>query len=247
MLDLLAAAVPVFLASAVECAEAWTVVLAVGLTRGWRAPLLGVVLAVSVLGALVAAFGTSVVERIDEDLFEVVVGTLLLAFGLRWMRKAVLRRAGRIPLRDEDAAFDREVDALRPDRSRPGFDWVGFALATKTMLVEGLEVAFLVVGLGATAAGGYPLATAAAAAAFVAVGAVGLLVRGPLSRVPENTIKTVVSVLVAGIGTYWVPSGLGLDWPAGSWALLYLYAAWAGVVVVATAALRRPTVAATRA
>lgn len=255
--DFVAAALPVFLAAVVECVEAWTIVVAVGLTRGWRAPLVGVAAAVLVIGVLLALAGAALVDRVDEAVFEVVIGTLLVLFGVRWMRKALLRSIGVIPLRDEDAAFRRQVATLSGTRGpgaggsgagavgtaagvTSGFDWTGFAVAGQAMLLEGLEMTFLVITLGASGDASYPVAVTAAAAAFVAVGVAGLVARRPLSNVPENTLKTFVSVMLVTFGTYWVASGLGVDWAGGTWALLYLFAAWA-VFVRGTVAALRPT------
>lgn len=233
MVSFLAAIVPVFVASVVECIEAWTVVVAVGLSRGWKAPLLGVVAAVTGIGVLVALFGVSLVDRIDEHLFEVVIGTLLLLFGLRWMRKAILRYTGHIALHDEDASFKKTVDALgRTTWERDRFDWVGFSIAGKTMLLEGLEVTFLVITLGASGDASYPIAIAGAVAAFVAVGVAGFAVRGPLSNVPENTMKAFVSVMLCTFGSYWVAEGFGVDWAGDAWGLLYLFAFWMVFVAV---------------
>lgn len=236
------AIVPVFVASVVECIEAWTVVVAVGLTRGWKAPLLGVVAAIALIGVLVAAFGATLVDRIDEHLFEVVIGTMLVLFGLRWMRKAILRYLGVIALHDEDAAYRKTVDELgRETWVRDRFDWAGFSIAGKTMLLEGLEITFLVITLGASGDASYAVAITGAVAAFVVVGAVGFAVRGPLSNVPENTLKAFVSVMLCTFGTYWVAEGFGVDWRGGAWALLYLFAYWL-LFMAATVKFVRPTV-----
>ena len=224
------AVLPVFIASVVECVEAWTIVVAVGLTRGWRAALLGVVTALAVIGTLVAIFGVALVNSIDEHIFEVVIGSLLILFGLRWMRKAILRYVGVISLHDETAAFQSQVEELSHSPAAVGFDWIGFAIAGKAMLLEGMEITFLVVTLGASGTATYPVAITGAAAAFILVGAVGFFVRRPLSRVPENTLKAFVSVMLATFGTYWVASGFGVGWVGGSWALVYLFVAWLAVL-----------------
>lgn len=240
MVDFVIAIVPVFLASVVECIEAWTVVVAVGLSRGWRAPLLGVLAALVVIGLLVAIFGVTLVDRIDEHLFEVVIGTLLLLFGLRWMRKAVLRYVGVIALHDEDATYRKTVDSLGNTQwERDRFDWVGFSLAGKTMLLEGLEITFLVITLGASGDAGYPVAIAGAAAAFVMVGLGGYWSRGPLSNVPENTLKAFVSVMLCTFGGYWVAEGFGVEWAGGTWALVYQFGFWLLFVAVAVRLFRR--------
>lgn len=238
MLEFLIAVVPVFVASVVECVEAWTIVVAVGLTRGWRAPLLGVAAALAVIGSLVAVFGVTVVDSIDEHVFEVVIGTLLVLFGLRWMRKAILRYVGVIPLHDEDVAFRRQVDELGHAAGPGRFDWVGFAIAGKAMLLEGMEITFLVITLGASGTTSYPVAVTGAVAAFVMVGAAGFAIRGPLSRVPENTLKAFVSVMLATFGTYWVAAGFGVEWAGGAWALVYLFVAWLTLVAGTVTTLR---------
>lgn len=233
MIDVVVAIVPVFVASVVECIEAWTVVVAVGLSRGWKAPLLGVLAALGVIGILVAFFGVTLVDRIDEHLFEVVIGTLLLLFGLRWMRKAVLRYVGVIAMHDEDVAYRKTVDELgRTTWERTRFDWVGFSISAKTMLLEGLEITFLVITLGASGESSYPVAIAGAVAAFVVVGVVGYSARGPLSNVPENTLKAFVSVMLCSFGVFWVAEGFGVEWSGDAWALVYLFAIWAALVVV---------------
>lgn len=227
MVDFIVAIVPVFVASVVECIEAWTVVVAVGLTRGWKAPLIGVVAAVGVIGILVAVFGVTLVDRIDEHLFQVVIGSLLVLFGLRWMRKAILRFLGVIPMHDEDVAYRKTVDELGHEHwYREGFDWVGFSIAGKTMLLEGLEIVFLVITLGTSGDASYPVAITGAIAAFITVGSVGFAIRRPLSNIPENTLKAFVSVMLCTFGVYWVAEGLGVDWAGDAWGLLYLFGFW---------------------
>lgn len=232
------AVLPVFVASVVECVEAWTIVVAVGLTRGWRDALLGVVAALTVIAALIAIFGVAVVSTIDEHVFEVVIGTMLVLFGLRWMRKAILRYVGVIALHDEEEAFRRQVEELGEAPSARGFDLVGFAIAGKAMLLEGMEITFLVITLGASGTTTYPVAITGAAAAFVLVGATGFMLRRPLSRVPENTLKAFVSVMLATFGTYWVAAGFGVEWAGGAWALVYLFVAWMALMYVTVLRLR---------
>lgn len=239
MIDFAVAVLPVFLAAVVECVEAWTVVVAVGLTRGWRAPLLGVAAAASIIGILLAIFGATLVDRVDEQIFELAIGTLLILFGLRWMRKAVLRSIGVLAHNDEDADFRRAVAELEAsDAGRGPFDWLGFSIATKTMLLEGLEITFLVLTLGASGDASYPAAVTGAVAAFVVVGVAGLAARGPLSRVPQNSLKTFVAIMLVTFGGFWVAEGLGIDWAGGAWALLYLLAFWVLVVLGTVAAGR---------
>ncbi|MEM8746130.1 MAG: hypothetical protein AAGF91_05455 [Actinomycetota bacterium] len=230
MLEFLVAIIPVFIASVVECVEAWTVVVAVGLTRGWKAPLIGVVVALAVIGTLVVLFGATLVDRIDEQLFEVVIGTLLVLFGVRWMRKAILRSIGVIALSDEHVRYKKTIDALGNERVEKALDWAGFSIAAKTMLLEGLEITFLVITLGSSGDASYPVAISGAILAFVVVGAAGWIARAPLANVPENTMKGFVSVMLTTFGTYWVAEGFGVDWLGGAWALLYLFVFWMAAI-----------------
>jgi len=228
-MDFLVALVPVFLASVVECVEAWTVVVAVGLTRGWRAPLLGTLAATVVIGALIAIFGVTLVDRIDEHVFEVVVGTMLLLFGLRWLRKAILRFSGVVAIHDEDRIYARHVAELRAAGERTRFDWLGFVTAGKTMLLEGLEITFLVITLGSEGTTSFAVASLGAASAFVVVGIVGFAARGPLSKVPENAMKCFVGLMLCAFGTFWVAEGFGVEWPGDAWSVLALLATWTGI------------------
>ena len=209
-----------FLASAVEMVEALTIVLGVGTVRGWRSTLIGVAAATVVLAVLVAALGPAL-QQIPIDALRLVVGGLLLVFGLQWLRKAILRSSGYKPLHDEDEAFRREraeAEAAGGER-RAGLDWYSFTVAFKGVLLEGLEVTFIVVTFGSTQ-GRLALAAAAGAAAVVVVVAVGLVVRGPLERVPENTLKFVVGVLLTSFGIFWGGEGAGVEWPGGDVAIL---------------------------
>jgi uncharacterized membrane protein len=229
----------VFAASAVEAVEALTIVLAVGVVRGWRSTLIGVGAAAAVLAAIVAGLGPAL-QRIPIDTLRLVVGALLLAFGMQWLRKAVLRASGYVALHDEGAAFTRErEEAGAAEASAPRqMDWYSFTVAFKGVLLEGLEVAFIVVTFGSTE-GHLGLAAAAAAAAAVLVIAVGLLVRGPLERVPENSLKFVVGVLLTGFGTFWGAEGAGVEWPGSDAAVLGVIAFVALVSFLATRQLRR--------
>ena len=202
-----------FLASAVEFVEALTIVLAAGLTRGWRASLTGLAAATVALAAIVAALGPTL-KLIPIDALRLVVGALLLAFGLQWLRKAILRASGYKPLHDEAAIFAREAEEARSARSdvRAGLDWYGFTLAFKGVLLEGLEVAFIVVTFGSTQ-GNIGLAALGAGIALVLVATVGVLVRAPLSRVPENTMKFTVGVMLTTFGIFWATEGVGAHWP----------------------------------
>ena len=202
-----------FLASAVEMVEALTIILAAGITRGWRSSLTGLAAAIVALAAIVAALGPALTVIPLKDL-RLVVGGLLLAFGLQWLRKAILRSAGLKALHDEDALFAEELAAARVAEhvERAGLDWYGFTLSFKGVLLEGLEVAFIVLTFGSTQ-GSIPLAAAGAAAAVVLVASVGVAVRAPLARVPENTMKFAVGVMLTTFGIFWSAEGAGAHWP----------------------------------
>jgi Ca2+/H+ antiporter, TMEM165/GDT1 family len=210
--------VAAFLASLVECVEALTVVLAVGSVRGWRSALAGAGAALAVLGAIVAALGPAL-SRIPLHWIQLAVGTMILLFGLRWLRKAILRAAGLIPLHDEAAAFEKNAAAMRGagfsvagQRGR-SFDKLAFAAAFNITMLEGTEVVFIVIALGAGGAGLLLPASLGAAAALVVVAALGLALHRPLARIPENTLKFIVGVLLSAFGTFWVSEGAGLGWP----------------------------------
>ena len=232
-----------FLASAVEAVEALTIVLAVGVVRGWRSTLIGVGAASLVLAAVAAALGPAL-QHIPIETLRFVVGALLLAFGLQWLRKAILRASGYKPVHDEAEAFSRgrqeAGSAGTVDRGR--IDWYSFTVAFKGVLLEGLEVAFIVVSFGA-AQGHWGPAVAAAVAAGVLVVAAGLVVRGPLQRVPENTLKFVVGVLLSSFGIFWGGEGAGVEWPGGDVAILGVIGFVALISLVFTRALRRRRIA----
>jgi uncharacterized membrane protein len=227
-----------FLASAVEAVEALTIVLAVGVVRGWRSTLFGVGAASVVLAAIIAALGPAL-QRIPISTLRLVVGALLLTFGLQWLRKAILRAGGYKPLHDEAAAFaSGRAEAGSAAAPTGGTDWYSFTVAFKGVLLEGLEVAFIVIGFG-SAQGKLGLAVGAAAAAVVVVVAVGLVVRGPLERVPENTLKFVVGVLLTSFGTFWGAEGAGVEWPGADLAILAVVGFVGLLSLVLTRALRR--------
>jgi uncharacterized membrane protein len=210
----------VFAACAVESVEALTIVLAVGLTRGWRSAVQGTLAALVVLAALIAALGPAL-RVIPLDALRLVVGGLLLVFGLGWLRKAILRASGLKALHDEDAIFARERQAAGSAavvRRSAVQDWYSFTLSFKGVLLEGLEVVFIVLTFGANQ-GHVDLAVLGAAAAVVVVTAAGFAVRGPLARVPENTLKFVVGVMLTGFGTFWGAEGAGAHWPGNDAAL----------------------------
>ena len=238
-MDWLATAVAVFLASAVEVVEVVTIVLAVGITRGWRSTLLGVGSATLLLAAVTALVGTALARWVDLSVLQVVIGFLLLMFGLQWLRKAILRASGHKALNDEDALFAEEAAAARaaPVVQRGSIDGFAFTVAFKGMLLEGLEVVFIVMTVGASS-GRLGVAAGAAAAAAVIVGAAGVALRHPLSRVPENTLKFAVGLLLTTFGTFWSGEGVGVAWLGGDVALLWLLAVYAGVAAVALRVLR---------
>jgi uncharacterized membrane protein len=213
-----------FLASAVEMVEALTIVLGVGLVRGWRSTLIGVAAATFGLAALIAALGPAL-RVIPIGTLRLVVGALLLAFGMQWLHKAILRSSGYTALHDEDEAFrrEREQAAAAADERRAGLDWYAFTVAFKGVLLEGLEVAFIVVTFGSNQ-GSIPLAALGALAAGATVVVAGVVARAPLSRVPENTMKFAVGLLLTTFGTFWAAEGAGATWPGEDVALLGLLA-----------------------
>jgi uncharacterized membrane protein len=224
----LSLALSVFLACAVEAVEAFTIVLAVGTTRRWSAALAGVGAATLVLAVLIAALGPALTS-LPLGVLRVVVGGLLLTFGLQWLRKAILRAAGAKAKHDEEAIFATERADAEAVPAAAGFDGYAFAISFKAVLLEGLEVAFIVLTFGANQHD-VGLAAAAAAVAILAVLAAGLALRAPLARVPENGMKFVVGVLLTSFGIFWGAEGAGASWPGGEASLAPL------VAVVALAA-----------
>ncbi len=217
-----------FLASGVEFVEALTIVLAAGLARGWRSSLTGLAAATLVLAVITAALGPAL-TKIPIDALRLVVGGLLLVFGLQWLRKAILRASGYKALHDEDAIFAQEMaDARGAEHvERAGVDWYGFTLAFKGVLLEGLEVVFIVLTFG-SAQGSIPLAAAGAAAALVLVAGVGVAVRAPLARVPENAMKFAVGLMLTTFGVFWSVEGAGGSWPGSDAAILGVLG-WVGL------------------
>jgi uncharacterized membrane protein len=227
-----------FLASLVEFVEALTVVLAVGTVRGWRPALFGTGLALATLALLVLALGPAL-ARIPLGYVQLGVGILLLLFGLRWLRKAVLRAAGVIALHDEEAAYTGEAAQLRSFGAvrDPRWDAVAITTSFKIVMLEGIEVVFIVIAVGA--AGGFLVpAVAGATAALVVVVGLGLVLHRPLAKVPENALKFAVGVLLAAFGTFWLGEGIGVDWPGADWSLLGLIA-WFLLVALAAVRLSR--------
>jgi uncharacterized membrane protein len=228
-----------FLASAVELVEALTIVLGVGTVRGWRSTLIGVAAATFVLAALVAALGPAL-GKIPIDSLRLVVGALLLVFGLQWLRKAILRSSGYKALHDEDEAYreERERAAAAGSEQRAGLDWYSFTVAFKGVLLEGLEVVFIVIGFG-TAHGRLAPAVAGAVAAAVLVVAAGVVARGPLARVPENTIKFTVGLLLTSFGCFWAGEGVGIEWPGDELSLVGVIAFFGLASLALVRGLRR--------
>ncbi|MGH3830054.1 MAG: COG4280 domain-containing protein [Pseudonocardiaceae bacterium] len=231
----------VFLACAVEAIEALTIVLAMGTTRGWRSTLYGVAGGLAVLALVVAVLGPTLTV-IPFGAVRLVVGGLLLVFGLQWLRKAILRASGFTALHDEAAIYDRHVHAARAatgsDRWAFVTDRYAFTLAFKGVLLEGLEVVFIVITLGANL-GSIALAVLGAALAVVVVTAIGIAVRAPLARVPENTMKFAVGIMLTSFGIFWGAEGAGVRWPGEDAALLGVLAYVLGVAGIAVAVLRR--------
>jgi uncharacterized membrane protein len=230
----------VFVACAVEAVEALTIVLAAGLTREWRSTFQGMAAALAVLAVAVAVLGPAL-TLVPLTGLRLVVGALLAVFGLQWLRKAILRASGYKGLHDEQAIYARQVVAARTAGSggRRGVrDWYAFTLSFKGVLLEGLEVVFIAITFGANQQN-QGLAAAAAAAAVVVVAAVGIAVRAPLSRVPENTLKFAVGVMLTSFGMFWGAEGAGASWPGNDAALLAIIPATALVGLGYTALLRR--------
>ena len=224
-----------FLASGVEVVEAATIVLAVGVTRGWRSTWLGVGAAALSLAAMVFVLGPALDRLIPLGALRVVIGTLLLIFGLQWLRKAMMRYMGLRERHDENAVYAREISTLRAGpAATPGMDWTAFTVAFKGVLLEGLEVVFIVLTFGLTAGDVTPALFGAIGAAIVVV-AIAIVVRQPLSRVPENTLKFVVGLMLTAFGTFWAGEGVGLQWPGEDLAILGLmgfYTLVAGLVIM---------------
>jgi uncharacterized membrane protein len=229
----------VFLACAVEAVEALTVILAIGMTRDWRSAWQGVAGGLAVLAVVVTVLGQAL-TRVPIASLRLVVGALLLVFGLQWLRKAILRAGGVIAKHDEPAIFDRAVAEAaggRPLRRTAVRDWYAFTVVFKAVLLEGLEVAFIVVTFG-TGQHATRWASIAALAAIAVVAAVGATVRGPLASVPENAMKFTVGVLLTTFGAFWAGEGAGAHYPGGD--------AFIPVILVLTTATAMANVAVIR-
>src|SRR5213594_2287860 len=228
-----------FLGSLVECVEAATIVLAVGTVRGWRSALAGALAGVAVLAGLVGLLGPAL-STIPVSLLQVIIGVLLLLFGLSWLRKAVMRAGGVMPQRDEQRAFASTTATLRMPTAATSRRWDRVALIAsfKAVLLEGVEVVFIVLAAGAASQTILPASLGAVGATLV-VTLAALALRRPLARVPENTLKFTVAVLLASFGTFWVVEGLGIPWPGGDLAILGLAAAFLAGSLLAVEVLRR--------
>jgi uncharacterized membrane protein len=238
-----------FLASSVEMVEALTIVLAAGVSRGWRSSLMGAAAAIAILLIGVGVFGLAVLHAVPIQALRIVVGLFLLLFGLKWLKKAILRQSGRKALHAEDAIFAHQVQTLsRADGPRPtsGIDGEGFATAFNGTLLEGLEVALIIVavGSGAHVRGALGYAAAGAVAAFVLVAALGAALRSPLARVPENLLKFVVGLMLTTFGAFWAGEGVGVRWALGEASVIVLLAAFIVASLALVAAMRpRPLAA----
>jgi uncharacterized membrane protein len=233
--------VAVFLACTVEAVEATTIVLAAGTARDWRSAGAGTLAALAVLGVVVAALGPAV-SALPLTALRLVVGGLLLVFGLQWLRKAILRASGFKALHDEDAIYRRQLAEASETGDRPAgrlrVDGYGFTLAFKGVLLEGLEVVVIVLTFGASQRQ-LGLAVVAAACAVLIVAGAGVAIRAPLARVPENTLKFVVGIMLTAFGLFWGAEGAGAHWPGSDAALLVLVPAVALWALALTAVLRR--------
>jgi uncharacterized membrane protein len=240
--------IAVFLACTVEAVEALTIVLAAGTSRDWRSAITGVIAGVGVLALIVAVLGPAV-AAIPLGGLRLVIGGLLLIFGLQWLRKAVLRASGLKALHDEDAIYAAELAAAQAapvGRRGAVADWYAFTLAFKGVVLEGMEVAFTALTFGANQRN-IPLAALAALAAVLMVASAGIAVRAPLARVPENTIKLVVGIMLTSFGIFWGAEGAGAVWPAADAALLVIVPAVTLFALLLIVVLRRATAPTTTA
>jgi Ca2+/H+ antiporter, TMEM165/GDT1 family len=228
-----------FLSSLVEAVEALTIVLAVGTVRGWRPAGLGAVAGLALLALIVLALGP-LLDRIPLNLLQLAIGVLLLLFGMRWLRKAILRAAGVIPLHDEAIAYATETAQLREqgllDKAR--LDWLAALASFKAVVLEGLEVVFIVIAVGAGRGLIIPASVGAIAACLLVAG-VGFAVHQPLARVPENALKFVVGVMLSAFGVFWIGEGFGVDWPGEDIAIIAFAALFLLVALAAVALTRR--------
>jgi uncharacterized membrane protein len=231
--------VAAFLASLVEFVEAFTIVLAASTVRGWRPALLGTGAGIILLAVLVLVFGP-LLQLVPIGVLQLVIGVLLLLFGLRWLRKAILRYGGVVALHDEDKAFAAEEARLRADSLRPGaqLEWLAGLASFKAVVLEGLEVVFIVIAVGADRGLIVPASLGALVAAVVTV-LLAMAVHRPLARVPENTLKFGVAVLLSAFGTFWTGEGLGVNWPGADLVILVFIAIYLAFGAVAVGLVRQ--------
>ena len=238
----LAAFLPSFVASIVELVEALTIVLAVGMTINWRSSLWGAAAGAGTLAVIIAVFGAAIL-RVPIDVLRLVIGVVLVLFGLQWLKKSILRYTGLQALHDEQAIYAREAAELEGQAPVRGvFNKFGFITSFKGVLLEGLEVAFIVISTATASrdtASGLFSSTLGAAAAMVLVVAIGLAVRGPLTLVPENTLKFAVGVVITSFGTFWSGEGLGVVWPGSDLFIIVLMAFYL-LVSLALVAMLKP-------
>ena len=233
-----------FLASLVEAVEALTIVLAVAVVRGVRPAILGALAGLLVLALIVVALGP-LLDRVPLYVLQIAIGVLLLLFGMRWLRKAILRAAGLIARHDETITFASETEELREQarRHEQRLDWLAGVASFKAVLLEGLEVVFIVIALSAGRGVLLPVSAAAFAACLV-VAASGIVVHRPLTRVPENALKFAVGVMLSAFGLFWTGEGLGVDWPGADLAILAFILLFLGAGLASVALLNRRAAAA---
>ena len=226
-----------FLASLVEAVEAFTIVLAVAIVRGWRPACFGALAGITVLAMIVVTVGP-LLDRVPLYFLQLAIGILLLLFGLRWLRKSILRAAGIIPLHDEAMAFDSEAEELhqKERRREPYIDWVAGLASFKAVLLEGLEVVFIVIAVGAGRGVLIPVSIAALAACLL-IAAAGIVMNWPLARVPENILKFAVGAMLSAFGLFWTGEGFGVAWPGSDLAIpafigLFLVTGFAAVALL---------------
>jgi uncharacterized membrane protein len=229
-----------FLASLVEAVEALTIVLAVATVRGWRPASIGTIAGLALLAFIVVALGP-VLDRVPIHFLQLIIGILLLLFGMRWLRKAILRAGGVVPLHDEEQTFASETTELRELAARrtTRLDWLAGMTCFKAVLLEGLEVVFIVIAVGAGQRGLLIPAVIGAAAACVLVVIAGFVVHRPLARVPENSLKFVVGVMLSAFGLFWTGEGLGIAWPGSDLAIVFFAALFMAIALAAVSLVRR--------
>lgn len=232
-----------FLASLVEAVEALTVVLAVAMVRGWRPAGLGACAGLALLAVIVAVFGP-LLRYVPLHVLQFAIGCLLLLFGMRWLRKAILRAAGIIALHDEASAFASETVELREQarRREARLDWLAGLASFKAVLIEGLEVVFIVIAVSAGGSLLVPVSIAALAACFL-IAAIGLVVHRPLARVPENSLKFAVGVMLSAFGVFWTGEGLGVAWPGADLAIVAFVVLFLATAIAAVALLKNRSAA----